>query len=248
MIDWFTVAAQIINFLILIYLLKRFLYGPILRAMDERERRMKEAMVRAEQAREEARRQATALEKERQALLDARQRLQAEAAAEVDAWREKAMASATEEMKALRRSWENRLRHDQEEFVRVLKKRIAEQVMLIGDKVLKDLADQELDRQVIRVFLEKVRTSGIEFRKNGPGKPVLVRSGLPLTESQVMVLRDQFHQWFPEAREIRFESAPELGLGIQVVAGNQQVGWNLAAYLEDLEKEIMMDLLRDTPR
>ncbi len=35
--DWFTVVAQIINFLILVALLKRFLYGPIIRAMDRRE-------------------------------------------------------------------------------------------------------------------------------------------------------------------------------------------------------------------
>ena len=36
--DWFTVIAQIINFLILVALLKRFLYGPIIRAMERRER------------------------------------------------------------------------------------------------------------------------------------------------------------------------------------------------------------------
>jgi F-type H+-transporting ATPase subunit b len=40
LIDWFTVIAQIINFLILVYLLKRFLYKPILNAIDEREKRI----------------------------------------------------------------------------------------------------------------------------------------------------------------------------------------------------------------
>ena len=40
LIDWFTVAAQIVNFLILVYLLKRFLYGPLIRAMDAREKRI----------------------------------------------------------------------------------------------------------------------------------------------------------------------------------------------------------------
>ena len=38
-INWFTVAAQAINFLILVWLLKRFLYKPILHAIDERETR-----------------------------------------------------------------------------------------------------------------------------------------------------------------------------------------------------------------
>jgi F-type H+-transporting ATPase subunit b len=40
LIDWFTVAAQIVNFLILVWLLKHFLYKPILDAIDAREKRI----------------------------------------------------------------------------------------------------------------------------------------------------------------------------------------------------------------
>src|SRR5665811_350511 len=38
LIDWFTVGAQVLNFLILVWLLKRFLYKPILAAIDAREK------------------------------------------------------------------------------------------------------------------------------------------------------------------------------------------------------------------
>src|ERR1700735_4485553 len=38
LIDWFTVGAQALNFLILVWLLKRFLYKPILNAVDAREK------------------------------------------------------------------------------------------------------------------------------------------------------------------------------------------------------------------
>src|SRR5580704_7535080 len=38
LIDWFTVGAQALNFLILVWLMKRFLYRPILRAIDAREK------------------------------------------------------------------------------------------------------------------------------------------------------------------------------------------------------------------
>jgi len=40
LIDWFTVVAQVVNFLILVWLLKRFLYRPILNAIDAREKRI----------------------------------------------------------------------------------------------------------------------------------------------------------------------------------------------------------------
>jgi F-type H+-transporting ATPase subunit b len=38
LIDWFTVCAQALNFLILVWLMKRFLYKPILHAIDAREK------------------------------------------------------------------------------------------------------------------------------------------------------------------------------------------------------------------
>ena len=40
LIDWFTVGAQVLNFLILVWLLKRFLYKPVLAAVDGREQRI----------------------------------------------------------------------------------------------------------------------------------------------------------------------------------------------------------------
>ena len=76
-IDWFTVGAQVINFLVLVYLLKRFLYGPIIRAMDRREQAIiarlgdAETQVRATTREKElytARRQE--LEDEREALME----------------------------------------------------------------------------------------------------------------------------------------------------------------------------------
>ena len=40
LIDWFTVSAQAVNFLILVWLMKRYLYQPILVAIDAREKRI----------------------------------------------------------------------------------------------------------------------------------------------------------------------------------------------------------------
>ena len=40
LIDWFTVGAQVINFLILVWLLKLFFFRTILDALDARENRI----------------------------------------------------------------------------------------------------------------------------------------------------------------------------------------------------------------
>ena len=54
LIDWFTVVAQVINFLILVWLLQRFLYKPIVNAMQTREERIASQLRDAEKQKAEA--------------------------------------------------------------------------------------------------------------------------------------------------------------------------------------------------
>ena len=245
LIDWFTVLAQIINFLILIYLLKRFLYGPIIRAMEEREEKMIAAQDRAKNAEKEAERMSLELERERQALISSKERLFAEAKAEVDTWRESKLKASKEEIEALRKSWMDRLNDDRQTFLNALKRRIAEQIIVISDKVLKDLANENLEQQIIKVFLEKVSEKKDEFIEKDFNRTVSIQSGLPLSEDQVQGIRERIGQLFSLTSPIQFDISPDLGMGIQFIAGDRKVAWNLAGYLEDLERQIMAGLFTD---
>ena len=110
LIDWFTVAAQVINFLILAWLLKRFLYKPILRAIDAREQRISSALAdadaksaEAEKERDEFRQKNATFDQQRAALLSkatdeaasARQRLLDEARQAADDLSAKRMQALT---------------------------------------------------------------------------------------------------------------------------------------------------------
>ena len=58
LIDWFTVGAQALNFIILVWLLKRFLYKPILNAVDAREKRIAAELADADAKKAEAQKRA----------------------------------------------------------------------------------------------------------------------------------------------------------------------------------------------
>ena len=55
LIDWFTIGAQALNFLILVWLMKLFLYAPILLAIDTREKRIAAELADADAKKAEAR-------------------------------------------------------------------------------------------------------------------------------------------------------------------------------------------------
>ena len=242
LINWFTVFAQIINFLILIYLLKRFLYGPIIRAMEERERKIANAMVQARKVEDEAKRRSDELDREREALTDSREGLMAKAKEEVREWRGRALNDARHELEKLRQTWINGLNRDKQVFLVKLKRHIASQVIRIGEKVLRDLASEGLERQVIAVFLKELAQEDERFKFKSVSTDVHVQSGFELNDELSDELRRQLAEWFPQARSFQFEVATELGLGIQVKANHLKVGWNLTRYLEDLEKEILIEL------
>lgn len=245
LINWFTVLVQIVNFLILIYLLKRFLFKPILRAMAEREKNMADALNRAEQAEQTAQARARALEKEKTALAKAREGLMAEARNQVAQWREDTVKEARDEVEALRGAWLSNMTRDRQAFLDGLKQRMVEQVVHISGKVIRDLADQGLNRQVLRVFLEKVADGKDALSRNAMKRGIVVQSGIPLEDDDVQTVRERLSQWFSGGTRIQFESAPELGFGIQLMAGDYKTAWHLADYLRDLEKEIMENLFKD---
>ena len=245
LIDWFTVWVQIVNFLILVMLLNRFLFKPIRGAIARREKSVADALNRAEQAENNAQARVQALEDEKRALETIRERLMDEARDQVAKWREDATKNAREDVETLRRAWIANMTRDRQLFLDGLKTRMVRHVVCIGEKVLRDLADQRLNQQVTRVFLEKIAARKDEFNHRAVTRGILVQSGFALDDEDARTLRDRLAQWFPETGRIRFESEPGLGLGIQLVIGDRKATWHLNDYLKDLETEIMENLFSD---
>src|SRR5512135_1691282 len=96
--DWFTVIAQIINFLILVALLKRFLYGPIVRAMDRREEEIASRLDAAAKKSVDAEQERERYETLARELAEAREEMRAGAREEAEELREDLLEKAREEV------------------------------------------------------------------------------------------------------------------------------------------------------
>ena len=121
------------------------------------------------------------------------------------------------------------------------------QVVRIGEKTLRDLSDQGLNRQVLRVFLKKVADRKEVLNQQADGRKLVVQSGIPLDSADRRLLEERLSAWFPTAAPVLLEVHPEMGMGVQLVIGDRKAAWHLADYLKDLEDEIM-DNLFDEPR
>ena len=239
LIDGFTIAAQVINFLILVILLKKFLYGPIIRAMEERENRIKTAVDQAELARIGAKAQAQALALEKKAFSEEKSGLMADAKKEIERWREKKIEDLRREINLLYNTWIDKVDQERDAFLVKLQQDAIRHIMHIAEKVLKDLAAQDLQERVIKVFMENIQRRANGFQGLHYGGSPRVISGFELSEIDIQEIDKILRQKFPSAQNTRFEVSEKLGMGIEIMAGDKKTAWNLEKYLVDLEKEIL---------
>ena len=244
LVDWFTVGAQALNFIILAWLLKRFLYKPILDAVDARERRIAAEladaaakMAEAQKQREEFERRNAELEQQRAALL---RRAEEEAGIE----RERLLDDTRKAADSLRDKLQGALRSDAERLDGAVGRRIQHEVFAIARKLLTDLADTSLEERVSAVFIGRLRTMDGEAREafgsalKGGSEPALVRSAFDLPAALRAAIQRALNEVFSTEIPVRFAAEPDLVGGFELIANGQKIAWNIADYLGSLEKDL----------
>ena len=165
-IDLFTLGAQIVNFLILVFLLNRFLFRPILRVMNERQSEIARRYKEADEEKAAARHEAGQLREEREQLEARRDEMMEEVHQEVEQRRKEEIRAVREEVDELRSRWKRGLQEDQEEFFQYLRQQIGARAGEISRRVLADMADSDLENQVVKTFIRRLRAVDSQVKKD----------------------------------------------------------------------------------
>ncbi len=248
LIDWFTVIAQIINFLVLLLLLRRFLYKPILNAMEERERKVAERLESARQERikaEEERQRYETLYQELNQTLDEKKR---QAAEEVETWRKQALQEARQGVEASKESWRKALEQEQQAFAAELRQFTVRQTYAVAGKALRDLADDSLEARLLAQFSERLAGGKIDLDKIDSKDRLTVRSAFELSGEARKNLAESIQKRLGRKADLDYKVAPELGAGLEIESAEGfQVAWNLNRYLQTLEEGLSERLQSSKP-
>jgi F-type H+-transporting ATPase subunit b len=243
-INWFTVIAQIINFFILVWLLKRYLYKPILNAIDERERKIAKQLNEAEAKKAEAKKeQAEFIARNQQFDQTKKERLE-KVLTEIKAEKEKLIEEVRSDVSTLRAKLEKEYIETQENKEQEISRKTQQEVFAISRKTLNDLASVRLEDQVIQVFMERLTNLNEDekrqFREafNHAPKPVCVHSAFDLTEKQQILIKETVSNILSAEIQVQFSVTPDLISGIEITANGYKVAWNIAAYLTSIEKSL----------
>jgi F-type H+-transporting ATPase subunit b len=250
LIDWFTVGAQALNFIILVWLLRRFLYKPILDAVDAREKLIARELADAESKKAEAQKERDAFAHKNEEFDRQRADLLSRAADEAKAERQRLLDDARKAADAESAKRQQALRDDAGHLNQALRLRTEQEVFAIARKALVDLADTSLEERMAAVFVDRLRAldattkTSLAASLEAGSPPAVVRSALELSGAQRAVLQKALNEAFSTDVPLRFETAPNLVSGIEFTSNGQKLAWSIADYLSSLEKAVG-DLLKE---
>lgn len=244
LINWFTVVAQAINFLILVWLLMRFLYKPILHAIDEREKgiaaQLEDVVAKdmaAKKDSDDLQHKNDDFDKERAGLLK-------KATDDANAERQRLLDEAKKDADALRAKRQDALRAEQKNLNQDLIRWTRDQVFDIARKTLTDLAGTGLEDRIGDIFVKRVRAlSGsakdqMATAYKASNHTVSVHSAFDLSTAQQSAIESAVKETFAPDAHVQFETAPELVSGIELSTHGHKIAWSIADYLSTLEKSV----------
>jgi F-type H+-transporting ATPase subunit b len=244
LIDWFTVIAQIANFLILVWLLKRFLYQPILDAIDARENRIAKELLDAASKQTEALQERNIYQLKNEEFDRQRSTLMNQAQEEAKKEKGKLLDAARQEADYLSARRHEALQSEHQSLNASLIRSTRAEVFSIARKTLLDLADASLEARMVDVFLQRLRAlnqeevNALKTAFKATDKTLLIRSVYELPASLVTEISSTIEKVIGCNNPIQFEMAPNIVSGIELICNGHKVTWSIEGYLSSMEKSI----------
>jgi len=239
-IDWLTVSAQLVNFLILIWLLKRFLYRPVMNAMARREQDIAARLAEAN---------------DRERLADGREQLYSDKAAELDQARAQFLSDARdaaeqERLRLLdearrdtelqRNKWSEQLEREREDFGQAIKQELTQAAAHIARRALVQLADASLEQQILSAFLKRLETLPHKAREPfvEGAQTLHLTSAFDLDAQTQETARATIEATLGAPIKLAFTRNHALVCGIELSSAGHKLSWNLADFVGDFEERI----------
>ncbi len=158
-VNWEVLLLQIVNFLVLLYILKRFLYQPILRVLEARRQKIAASMQKVDE-----------IEQEMESIRHLREEIMAHAKKEAsdtllaakqqsEALQQEMAALTQEKIQAMLAEGKQTLAAEKEQMLRATKEEIAAMVVMATERVIREQLSTEMNDRIIEHALRDVAES-----------------------------------------------------------------------------------------
>ena len=242
-IDWITVIAQIANFLVLVWLLKRFLYRPILDGIDAREAEIANRMQEAVTAKQASMEVTAQYHEKVQALEVAQSQMTDTIAKSAHKQRDGLMAEARQQIEQERVALRSHLDQEARDFATRLAGAGTGALLSLMRKALVDLADETLEDRIAHRLVTKLTPTLAKMDRMATA--AVVTSHAPLEPAAQDAFARALKADFPKIA-VRFETSDTQSPGVVLHMGGAHVAWTVDSYVAGLAENVGARLVQDS--
>ena len=235
-IDWITVIAQIANFLVLVWLLKRFLYRPILDGIDAREAEIARRMAEATEAKKEALIAKAKYQEQQTQLLLERDSMVEQALSATESQRDTLLADARQKLEHEQKDWHSYLDEERNRFTAQLQRAGEKTLLELTRKALHDLADQEIEEAIVRHVTARLHPIVDELiQAAGDVTEAIAITRDPLSEKAAAQLSADFERLLPGIA-LHFDADAQQSPGLILRVRGAQIAWTIDSYTDGFDE------------
>jgi F-type H+-transporting ATPase subunit b len=220
--------------------------------MDKRQERITGKLQEAEERREEAVEERKKYQEKKEALDREKESILQEVKDEAEQKRRELMEQIRQETEKIDSRWRHDLKEQQDFFLNELKRKSAEQIVLLAKKALQDLADQDLEEKIADVFIDHLQKMDPKISRqiqqsHIDGKSVVViRSVFDVSSVVKQKITEAVHSLLKSNPAVEYEHQADLLAGFRLKVGSIVIAWNLEEYLNDFQEEMQKFISRDS--
>lgn len=152
--NWGLAFWLTLTFLILLFVLRRYAWGPIVSAMEEREKTIDSSIQRAEEALAEAKEIQADNEKARREAEQKAQRILREAREQAEQLRDEERQKTQEQIDEMKQQAHDEIGREKQSALNELRSEVADLAVQAAGKILHEDMNQDRQRRMVDEFLE----------------------------------------------------------------------------------------------
>ncbi|MBL7200168.1 MAG: F0F1 ATP synthase subunit delta [Anaerolineae bacterium] len=251
-INWSTLLLQIVNFLVMVFILTRFFFKPVVRILDERSKKVTSALEEAEQREKRATEMAAEYEQKLVEVQEQVVNMKQSAQEELEQTKQKYLDETRQEIQAMREKAEGELKEARQQGIYQHRRELGHLVTTLSGRLMREAGGDAFQRTAVDRFVERFSMLPAEEVRQALASSESTVIGVQLASASE-VSADILERLTGRAQELAGKPVelvhkvdPTMIAGLSMRFGDVIIDGSLSGQLQNLSDRYMADLERDT--
>ena len=244
-IDWFEIVAQIINFFIILFILQKLLYKPVINMMETRQERIQKDQIEAEEKMNKAEELISEYDTKIAGVEDEKREILDDARDQAQERKQELLEIYKEEAENKRQVYLNEIEDEKELFIKNLRKKLGQNAVKLASHILSNISSKELEDEIFNTFLENIRNLKDNIEEPGlldEEKDIELYSAEELSQDKKEKIKEVLGEQVENLDHLEFAVDEDLVLGYQLSLETYTVHTDIKNYLDSIEEEIIEEI------